>query len=316
MFESFLEVAQQVLILFLLIGVGFVCGKIKFLTEATVKGFTDFVLIIVIPCVIVHSFQREFDPAMLLSLGIAVLSAIGVHLLGILIGLVALRDKNKAREKVMQFSLVFSNAAFMSVPLQQALLGDDGVFYGAAYVAVFNLLLWSYGLVLMSRQPKKEGEERQKVLSWKKLVFNPGVIGLVVGITLFLCSCTLPEILAAPIGHLAALNTPLPMVIVGYHLSNAKILSALKDPKVYLTMLLRLVVVPLLTLGIFLLCGIHDVMMVAVVIAASAPVGASVTMFASKYRQDVELSVNLVSISTLLSILTMPVIVTLAQMAL
>ena len=316
MAENFLEVAQQVLILFILVGVGFVCGKIRLFSESAVKGMTELVLTVVIPCVIIQSFQREFDSNMLLGLGLAVLSAVGVHLLGILLGIPLLRDKNKARQKVMRFSVVFSNAAFMAVPLQEALLGSDGVFYGAAYIAIFNLLLWSYGLVLMSKKDSSADEQTQRTLSIKKLVFNPGVIGLVVGVVFFLTSFTLPEVIATPVSHLAALNTPVPMIIVEYHLADARILSALKDPKVYLTMFLRLLAVPLITLGVFLLCGIHNIMMAAIVIAASAPVGASVTMFSSKFGQDTELSVNLVSISTLLSIITMPLIVGIAQMML
>ena len=315
MLESLLEVAQQVLILFILVGIGFICGKLKVFPESAVKGMTELVLTFVIPCVIVKSFQREYDPSMLMGLGIAVVAAIAVHLLGIFVGMLCLRDKNKARQKVMRFSLVFSNAAFMAVPLQQAILGSDGVFYGAAYIAIFNLLLWSYGLVLMSKKDRVPGEEKEKVLSTRKLILNPGVIGLVVGVTFFLTSFTLPEVVAAPVGHLAALNTPLPMIIVGYHLADAKIFSALKDPKVYLTMFLRLLVVPLIALGALLLCGMRDTMMVAIVIAASAPVGASVTMFSAKFNQDTELSVNLVSISTLLSIATMPLIVSIAQTA-
>lgn len=306
MAESFLEVTQQVFILFLLAAVGFICGKFKILTHQAVKGFTDFVLTFVIPCVIIQSFQRPFDPAMLTSLGIAALAALGVHLLGILIAHLVFRDKNLARRRVLRFSVVFSNAAYMSLPLQQALLGEDGVFYGAAYIAVFNLLLWSYGLVSMSGD--------RESISPRKLLLNPGVIGLVVGLALFLLSFTLPEVISAPVSHLASLNTPLPMVIVGFYLADAHILTALKDLRAWLCILLRLIVVPLLTLGGLLLCGIRDVPMVSCVVAASAPVAAASTMFATKFDQDVELSVNLVSISTLFSIVTMPLIVSVAQM--
>lgn len=305
--ESFLEVAQQVLILFLLVAVGFVCGKIKLFHQVAIKGITDFVLIIVLPCVIVQSFQREFDPAMLLGLGIAAAAAIAAHFLGILLAHLTIRDKDKARERVLRFSVVFSNAAFMAIPLQQALLGEDGVFYGAAYVAVFNLMLWSYGLITMSGD--------RESLSPKKLLLNPGLIAIAVGLILFLSSITLPEVLAVPVGHLAALNTPLPMVIVGFYLAGTNLLAALKDKKAYWCIFLRLVAVPLLTLGGLLLCGVRDTLLVSVVVAASAPVAAAATMFSTKFDQDVGLSVNLVSVSTLLSIITMPLIVSLAQMA-
>ncbi len=306
MAESFLEVAQQVLILFVLVAVGFVCGKGKLFQESAAKGITNFVLTIVVPCVIVQSFQRPFDPGMLAGLGIAAAAAVAAHLLGILLAHLTLRDRNRARERVLRFSVVFSNAGFMAIPLQQALLGEDGVFYGAAYIAVFNMVLWSYGLVSMSGNKED--------ISPKKLLLNPGLLSVAVGLAFFLGSITLPEVLAVPVGHLAALNTPLPMVIVGFYLADARLLSALKDGKVYWSLFLRLIVVPLLTLGGLLLCGVRDVLLISIVIAASAPVAAAATMFSAKFGQDVELSVNLVSLSTLLSIATMPLVVSLAQL--
>ncbi|MGI5897227.1 MAG: AEC family transporter [Oscillospiraceae bacterium] len=306
MVESFFEVASQVFILFLLVAVGVACGKIKMLNHNAVKGIADFVLAFVIPCVIIQSFQREFDASMLAGLGIATLAALAVHGLGILLAHLIFHDKNEARRRVLRFSVVFSNAAYMSLPLQQALLGEDGVFYGAAYVAIFNLLLWSYGLVTMSGD--------KEALAPKKLIFNPGVVSIVIGLALFLGSVTLPEIIRIPIGHLASLNTPLPMIIVGFYLADAHILKALKDVRAHLCMLLRLIVIPLATLGGLWLCGVRGTLMVSVVVAASAPVAAASTMFSTKFDQDTELSVNLVSISTLFSIITMPLIVSLAQM--
>lgn len=305
MAQSFLEVAQQVFILFLLVAVGFACGKTKMLNHGAVKGIADFVLAFVIPCVIIQSFQRKFDADMLVGLGIAALAAVLIHVVSILLANLTLRDKNEARKRVLRFSVVFSNAAYMALPLQQALLGEDGVFYGAAYIAVFNLLLWSYGLVTMSGD--------KTALAPKKLLFNPGIIGIVVGLGLFLGSVTLPEIVRIPIGHLAALNTPLPMIIVGFHLANAHILKALKDSKALLCMLERLIAVPLVALGGLLLFGVRGPLMVSIIVAASAPVAAAATMFATKFDQDTELSVNLVSISTVFSILTMPLLVSLAQ---
>jgi len=237
---------------------------------------------------------------------LACLVALLVHGVTILLAHVLLHDPVAARERVLRVGAVFSNAGFMSLPLQNALLGTEGVFYGAAYVAVFNLVLWSYGLVEMS------GDRRN--LSPRKLIFNPGVLSILVGLALFLGSVSLPHILAAPVGHLAALNTPLPMLIIGYYLGQTDLRTALRDLRSYTAIGLRLLVVPLLTLGVLFLCGIRGTLLVSCIIAASAPVAASTTMFATKYHCDTGLSVNMVSVSTLLSIVTMPLIVGLAQM--
>lgn len=305
MIESFLAVGQQVLILFLLVAAGFFCGRRHVFGETAVKGMTEVVLLFATPCVIIQSFIRPFEPSMLAGLGIAALVALGVHAVSIGLAHLIFRDREEGRRRVLRFATVFSNAGYMGLPLQQALLGETGVFYGATYIAVFNLVLWSYGLWSMGGE--KGG------LTVRKLVFNPGVVGLLIGLAIFLFSIPVPALIAAPVGYLAALNTPLPMLIVGFYLSQARFLDALRDKRSYVVIALRLVGIPLLTLLALLACGVRGTLLTACVIAAAAPVAAATTMFATKFDRDKQLSVNLVSLSTALSVLTMPLIVGAAQ---
>lgn len=305
MLDNFVTVGGQVLVLFLLIGVGVVCAKAKVLTKEAVRSITDVVLLFATPCVIIRSFERPMSAELLRGLGVATLAAVGAHLLGILLAHLLIHDRDEARRRVLRFGVVFSNAGYMAIPLQLALLGDDGVFYGAVYVAVFNLMAWSYGVAVMG--------DGWHSLSVKKLILNPGVIGVAAGLVVLLSGITLPQVIAAPIDHLANLNTPLPMLIIGYYLADANIGQALRDRAGYLTLALRLLVVPLLTLGILWLCGVRGTLLVSAVIGASAPVATTTTMFASRYDRAPELSVNLVVVSTLLSIVTMPLIVGLAR---
>ena len=159
--DNFILIAQQVLVLFILIAVGFACGKAGMLTEHASKKMTDVVLYIVTPCVMVNAFQREFSVELLGQVFLA--AGIAALILALSIALVKLvfHDKNVARKKVLQFAVVFSNCGFMSLPLQKALLGDDGQFFGSIFVAIFNVFCWTYGLVDMS------GDRKQ--LSLKKL---------------------------------------------------------------------------------------------------------------------------------------------------
>ena len=218
---------------------------------------------------------------------------------------ILIHDKSEARQRVLRFGAVFSNCGFMSLPLQQALLGDDGVFYGAVFVAVFNLFVWSYGLVMMS------GDIKQ--VSPKKIITNPGIIGVIIGMIIFFGQISIPEVISKPIGYFAALNTPVPMVIIGYHLSKVNILSALKDAKMYVAILIRLVLAPVITLLIMWVFKVDTTILVACIIAEAAPTAAITTMFSDKYERATGLSVDLVSISTLLSLITLPIIISLAQ---
>ena len=304
MIDNILTVATYVFILFVLIGTGFVCNKTKILSPSGVKSMTDFTLYIVTPCVLINSYQREFDMDMMRGLIITVIATVLSFALNILIAHLTVHDKDERREKTLRFGSVFSNCGYMSLPLQSAMLGADGVFYGATYIAIFQVMLWTYGVIVMSGDFKK--------ISLKKIIVNPGIIGTVLGFAVFILSIKIPFVISEPISFFAALNTPIPMVIVGYHLANASL--KIKGGSAYLSMVLRLIVSPIIMLAGLYLAGVSGTVAVACVIAASAPVAAAGTMFAEKFDGDTGLSSAMVSVTTLLSIITMPVIVGIATM--
>ena len=301
MLENILTVGEQVLVLFLLMAVGFVCGKLKILTGNAVASITDLLLYIVTPCMILYSYQRAFDPDMLRGFLIAFAAAVGIHLINIVLSLLLIRDRDQARRRVLQFAAIFSNCGYMSIPLQQAVLGSDGVFYGSAYIAIFNLIFWSYGVFLMSGD--------RKAFSGKRILLNPGILPVLAGILMFLLSIPLPEFLNTTMASIASLNTPLPMFITGYYLSNVRFREYPISGAVCWSMALRLILLPFLALGLMALCGVRGVVLVTSTIAASAPAAAATTMFALKFHQDTDLSAELVSLTTLFSILTMPLAV-------
>lgn len=322
--ESFLAVAEKVGLLFLLIGVGFVCQKIKMLDENTNKKLADIVMYFVTPCVIVNAFSatrypREEMLDILRNIGIVALISAVIHIGMILVVTLVFRNRDEDRRAVMRFAAVFSNAGFIALPLAQALIDTDtcheGALYAAVYLAVFNIALWTYGLMDMS------GDSSGFTI--KKILLNPGIIGVAAGMFLFTSplwihigsaeGIRLPGVLADAIAAMSALNLPLPMFMIGYYLGKADLGAAFRDIQSYLCIFLRLVVFPMVTLGILLLCGVHGNVLTVTVIGASAPVGATATIFAAKYGRDTELSVRLVSLSTVLSLITMPLIVGLTQ---
>lgn len=311
MLQNFLTVAEQVAILFILICIGAVAGKIKLIKKEAIPSLNNFVLYIVTTTVIIKSFYREFDPDMLKGLIVAIVLAVTSHLLNILIAHLVIRDKDKQKQSVLRFASVFSNCGFMAIPLQSALLGDEGVFYGAVYIAVFNIMCWTYGLILMSGDKKN--------LSVKKIFLNPGVVGVTTGLIIFLTSVKLPDIIYMPISYVAALNTPLPMFIIGFMLWEIlskgmnEVKTLISNPKIYLMMAVRLVVVPLLMFGLMIVLKIDKMIMLSVLICASAPVAATTSMFAEKFGGDRQLSVASVAISTIISLITMPLIVGMAM---
>ena len=303
--RNFLLVAEQVGVLFALMGVGAVCRRTRLVDEAAARGLVNVLILVVTPCLIVDVFQRPFDRGMLAGLGVAFLVALAAHFAAMLLARAAVRTPSDDTRRVLRVATVFSNAGFMGIPLEQALLGDRGVFFGIVYVVVFNLLMWSWGLAVM------RGGFRVN----RMMFVNPGTAGLALGLPLFFLSLELPPVLRAPVSMLADLNTPLAMLVIGYYLAGAKLADAVRNPAAHVASALRLVALPLLvTAALWPFRGRLDRdMMLATVIPAAAPVGAMVTMFASRYRRDVDMSVAMVSGTTLLSVVTMPVVVAIAM---
>ena len=305
MIALFLNVLTQVVILLILICLGVVLTKTKVLTQKGIASMTDMILYLVTPCVIIKSFMREFDVAVLKKLLFCFLITFLLHI-GLIIGAnLLIRTKDIKKERVLRFAAIFSNCGYMAIPLQQALIGDEGVFYAAAFIAVFQVFIWSYGVILMSGD--------RKYISAKKMLINPGVIGLTIGLIFFLLPLEVPKVVSEPISYMASLNTPLPMIVIGYHLANSNLLRGLKDKHCLFTIAVRLIILPLAALGILYLCGVRGNILIAVMICTCMPAATINTMLASKFGGDTESSVNVVSISTVLSLITIPLIVSFTQ---
>ena len=305
MIQSFITVFQQIVILFIMIGVGYVCSKRGFLSPLTIKELSKFIIYVVTPCIVVESFHRPFDSSMMGNIAIACAAAAGAHLLNIILSRVLIRDREQNRRVVYQFATIFSNCGFMGLPLQHAILGTDGVFYGAVFIAVFNVFTWTYGFTIM-------GSKGQK-LKLKEILLNPGVLGVTAGLIIFVNSIQIPHILLVPIKSFAALNTPLPMVVVGYYLAQITSLKVLKDRYLVITQAVKLLAAPLLALLLFYASGIRGLLLISLVISASAPSAANTVMFSVLFNRDTKLAVTLVSVSVLLSLFTMPLVISLAM---
>ena len=305
MLEQITAVASQVIILFVLIGVGFACGKANMFSDESISGMTAFMLNIVAPSAIVDSFCREYQPELLRGLLLVLGAALFAHAAGIGLSRLIIRDKNESAQRMLRFGAVFSNCGYMGLPLLNAVLGSIGVFYGAGYIIIFTLVSWTYGLVAVS------GDKRE--ISLKKLVTNPGVLGSIAGLIVFLFSIKLPNIIYAPIHYLGALNTPVPMVIVGYQLSKVDLLAMWKKASYYVASLVRLIVIPFVTFVVLYLAGMRGELLVSCILSASAPSAALTTMFAVRYKQDTQAASAMISMSTILSLITLPLIIGVVQ---
>ena len=304
MLHNIAVVSDQVLTLFLLAFVGYLCGKLKLLSDETTSGLATLSLYVIAPCLMVSSFQRQFDPQLFHDFALAIVLMLGILAASILMTKFTVRDGDKKRQKVLRATVIFSNCGMISLALQNSLYGADGVFFGAACIAAFNLVFWTYGVLLLGRRED---------IKLTNTLLNPGMVGTVIGLIFFFTSFALPSPVKAACASIADLNTPLCMLVIGQQISNSNFKTLFSDRGALWSVLQRLVIVPLLVILVFYCAGIDSTIAAVCVIAASAPAAASNTMLAIQLKQDSLLSVKTVSMGTVLSMVTMPLMVVLAR---
>ncbi len=295
----------QVAVMFIIMSIGILCYKKKMISENTGAELSKFLLMIVNPCVILHAFQVEYKPELLNGLVISALLAVISNTLGVIIATLFIRKNPERKEYIVErFAVVFSNCGFMGIPLIQAVVGDIGVFYASTYVAVFNLFTWTYGVSIM--KGKMSAKDIIKVLT------SAPIISIVVGIVVFLFSIKIPVIIGKPIEFISSLNTPLAMIVTGIYLARTNIKDALKNVRIFIVSAIRLLVVPAVMLVVFAFIGAeNDVftsLFIANMIATACPTASSTLMMSRMFEKNAEYASMIITISTLFSILTIPLV--------
>ena len=302
--ELSLIVAIQVLIVFILITVGFILKKLRLIDEHGSKQLTNILLMIVMPCVLINSYQKEFKTEYAFNLFLAAVFTILIHIIMIIISTLLYKREETKRYRINIFSAIYSNCGFMAIPLLSAVLGEDGVFYGSAYLAVFNIFYWTHGVIVYSGT--------KKALSLKKAFLNPGVIGTVISLLFFILQIRLPQVIIEPVKYIAGLNTPLAMIVLGGYLANINFKNTLKNLSIYTVSFLRLILFPVIAIILAKIMHLDNTVATAVLISTACPTATIATLFAAKFNLDAEYASELVSISTILSIITIPLVMLLA----
>ena len=308
MLENFLMAGEQTLIVFLLIALGFFTGKKGIIDNHMADKIAGIVINIAMPAVIILAFQREFEKGLVKEFMLSMVMDVLGTVLAILVAVLTIRGKDSKRISVLRNAAIFPNIAMMAMPMQGAMFGADGVFCGAAHIAVFNLVFWPYCEIVLGNGDKKS--------LLKKIFLNPCVISTGIALLLFFSGITIPEIPAKALGHLSDLVLPLSMIILGQKLTRKPFATLFGDWGNLLAAAEKLVIVPLLLL--FMMKGLHigGVVGVSTVISVASPAAANVGMVAVTYGQDSELAASAVSMSTVLSLITMPLIIALASIML
>lgn len=297
---------SQIVIMFLYMIFGFVLFKGKKISKEGSANMATLLVWLIIPVVVVKSFCVEPTGERIIGLLLSIAAAIVAQALSMLVSHLFFRKR-----PIDNFAAAFSNAGFIGIPLVRATVGDEAVFYIAFFVAILNILQWVYGVAVITRK---------KMTVSKSTLTHPLILGTVLGLVLFFTGlgAKLPAVVANTLSGISALNAPLAMLIMGVYLAQADMKTLWTDKHLYLLSLVRLVLIPMLTLAVLwgmqlLIPALNSTIVLALLIAAIAPVGANVAVYAQLHDKDYVYASKTVVISTLLSLVTMPLIVLLAQ---
>ena len=313
---------NQILIIFIIIAIGIVCYKIKLIDDETNNKLSSILLLLVNPMVIFVSYQREFKRELLEGLLISLLLSTVTHVVSILISYFLIKKKRIRKEtiddikvkkyvnnddvEVERMSSIYSNVGFMGIPLMNGIFGSEGVFYATASVTIFNVFLWTHGVIMMS------GSSEWNLKSMLKKLTSPSIIAIVLGLICFLFQIMVPDVVLSAFQHIANINTPFAMLIAGVTIGKTDFKKLITNYRVYFIAFLKLLLIPAILLVIYSVFPIDYKVFTTAVIMAAAPTATTGILFALKYKKNAIYSAEIFTVTTLLSAFTIPLIVMLA----
>lgn len=297
--EYGLIIGERIIIMFIILLIGFFCYKKGLITKQGTKQLSVVELNLVNPILIFMSYQKDYDSAMTHNLIWAfILSALS-YAVAIALSYVFISKKQKSFS-VERFSIIYSNCGFIGIPLINGLFGAEGVLYLTAYITFFNFLVWTHGLMTM--------KEKIDFSSALKALKAPSVIAIFLGLIFYFTRLSLPTVPAQALQYISDMNTPLAMIIAGATAAQTNILCVFRKPRNYLICFYKLLAIPLIAFLVIRLFNVPSIVCTTLTVAAACPVATTGIMFAITLNKDSEKCSELFTMSTLLSLLTLPLV--------
>lgn len=304
MAESTGILLNQILMMFLLMICGLALYRIRMISARGASQMADVVIYVSTPALTVQSMMIPFAPGIIFDAVFCFVVTLALLVATIAFAHLVFRKKESG---LSRYGVVFSNCGFIGIPLVRSILGPEYVFGLTVCNLAFTILVWTYGVVEIS------GDRSQ--VSVKRIIMNPAIVSLVVGLVCFCTGWRFPEPVDMAFDSLGDINTGLVMLVLGTYLGQVDFQRIVTQARIYQVSLLRLLVVPIATIGVLMLFPQVSVpVRMTVVIVMAAPVAALAAVFSKKFSSNAELGIGLVAMTTLLSMVTMPLVLSLALM--
>ena len=298
-------ILRQTIIMLMLIMVGVLCSKTRLISKASNKELSGFVLQVVNPVMIFMSYQTEYRSELVENLLLTFVFSVAAVTVNIIAAYLLIRDRQGRETQIERFSAIYSNCGFMGIPLINALFGMEGVFYLTAFITVFNIFVWTHGIILISGE-----RDMKKVI---KVFYSPTIIAIALGLITFFLRLRLPSEPSRALSYIGELNTPLAMIVSGVTIADTNVVKLLKKPSVYYVAALRLLIIPVILTAILSNIPMDEKVRITVIVAAAAPPAAMCTLQCVRYGKNSLYASEIFAFGTILSIATLPAIVRLTE---
>lgn len=305
---NFTSLLNTIVTLAILLAVGFGCRRWGLIDSVFSKKLSTLIVKIGQPMLIISSLiSLEFSRENLKRGAFALLLSFALHLImGVLAHFIARPLKDADERKISEFAIVFTNCGFIGFPIIESLYGEEGLFCGAFYLLGFHLFVWTWGIFILSR-----GREDIK-LTPKSVLVNFGTIPCLIGFLMFLFPYPFPQFVSQTAGYIADICTPLTMIITGALIATGSVKDLLGRAGNYLVSAARLVILPMIVCVILRLAGLSEYYIVFGTVMAAMPSAAVVTMLCEMHDIKPGYASGLVGVTSLLCIVTLPIMVAFA----
>ena len=286
--------------LILLMAIGYLCSKVGLIDRVAEKKLTELLLKVIQPVYLFAAYQRAFDRGLLRDFFLCMAMAAAAFLVMILIPYLFFPKGSRDREVGLVTS-AFPNTGFFGIPLISGIYGAEGVFFLTTMITMFNLLVWTYGVIVMSGR-------RDSLKNTVKRLVSPALSAIVTGLICFSFGLLLPDVILSPLKKLGDMNSPLAMLISGAVVARANFRQGLKDPMVYKISALRSLLLPAAVALLLFWLPVNPLLIVVVVLASGFPVGTVPLMFCVQYDKNSVLAGECVALTAVLCCVTAPLI--------
>lgn len=299
------NVIDEVLILSIIMAVGVFARRKNMIREKAVTDLSNLLINITLPALLISSFNYNYSSNMFIEAKRIFFYSTLLNLILVFLSRFFTLKYDKDSSKIIRFATVFSNSGFMGYPVLAGLFGKVGIFYGAVFNIPLNIIMFNLGIMMYTG--------KSDIRALKGVILNPAISATVIGFLMFLFSVKIPNVPRNAISTIGDMTTPLSMIIVGCMLAEMKLKDIFNGSIAYYICFLRLLLIPVISFIVLKLIQADSLMLQISVVIEAMPVAVLSPILAQKYNSDEKLASKSVFITTMVSMITIPIIVILLQ---